>query len=134
MSVVFKDYSKDVMKILRDTEIRALEAYGDNWLKIADRLIVKQDIIDTGAYRESMTFDVDEKAVEVRVGVKQGFSAHGRTPENYAIYLELGTAKMQARPVIVPATEEANMGFFKTLREQAEYTGLSTTVGTGSVF
>lgn len=134
MSVVFNDYSKDVMKILRDTEIRALEAYGNNWLKIVDRIIVQKDIIETGALRESMSFEVDKDKVEVTCGVKRGFTAHGRLPENYAIYQELGTARIRARPFIVPSIQEANMGFYKTIREEAEYTGLSTTVGTGSVF
>lgn len=134
MSVTFKDYSKDVMKILRDTEIRALEAYGENWLKIVDRIIVQKDIIDTGALRESMAAEVDKEEVTVKCGVKQGFTKYGRIPENYAIYQELGTARMPARPFIVPSIKEANMGFFKIIKEEAEYTGLSTTVGTGSVF
>lgn len=128
------DRSKEVIALLRKTEIRALEAYGENWLKIVDRIIVEKDIIDTEALRESMAFDVDENKVEITCGVKQGYSAHGRTPQNYAIYQELGTYKMMARPFIQPSIKEANMGLFETIRQEAEYTGLSSTQVSPSIY
>ena len=133
-NVVALDYSEDVIRLLRKTEIRALEAYGENWKKIVDRIIVEKNIIDTGALRESMSYEIDEDKVEVTCGVKKGYSAHGRTPENYAIYQELGTSKIPARPFIQPSIEEANMGLYKTIRQEAEYTGLSSTQVSPSIF
>lgn len=61
-----------------------------------------------GNLRNSITHEVDEKKQVVRVG----------TNVEYAIYVELGTIKMEAQPYLNPALE-MNRGNINKLMEHA---------------
>ena len=118
------DRSAEVMSLLRKAEINSLKAYGDNWLRIARETVLSKGIYDTGELYEKLGYAVDEGNVTVDVFSN---AAH-------SIYNELGTYKMKARPFMQPSVQEANMGLFQTIKQEVEYTGLSSTQISPSIY
>lgn len=78
-SVVFDDYSPEVLSALHDAVLRALERCGAQAEGYAKDLAP----VDTGNLRNSISHAVDDEAREVYVG----------TNTEYAPYVELGTGE-----------------------------------------
>ena len=102
MSVTFKDNSKQVLAQMDKLISEALERIGLEWIKQVTEIINSRygkPIVDTGKFRQSMSYKVDIPNKKVIVGSTL------RDPP-YSIYIELGTAKMQARPWLKPSVME----------------------------
>lgn len=101
---------------------------------IAEGLIQAQDAIDTGATLNSgftktskgSSFDTaagkasglrpDAEMVDGTPGDAKLMQAYISFATNYAIFIELGTHKMGARPFLGPATEKADEIFEKNIK------------------
>lgn len=108
MSVEFKDYSKSVLKKTEAAQLQALKNYGKNWEKIVHRIIKEKGVYDTGRLHDSMDYSINQQKKEITTG----------TDVPYAIFNELGTYKMKARPFLQPSVEEANGAFAEILRQE----------------
>lgn len=74
--------------------LRATTKLGIKWQEIATDIVTDKGIVDTGELRKTLSYNATENAVQVG------------SPLKYAIYNELGTSRMPARPFIVPAIKD----------------------------
>jgi HK97 gp10 family phage protein len=111
VSVQIKDYSASVKRKMDAALLQALKNHGENWQKIVDRIIVEKDIIDTERLRKSMKHEINQQKKEMKAGT------FGDNYVPYAIYNELGTHKMRARPFLSPSIKEANGGFAEVIKQ-----------------
>lgn len=77
--------------------------FTDKW----DGQIAQKHVIDTGRFRNSIDHAEEENATYI--GTPLGKEGSKEDPP-YPIYLELGTAKMAARPTLRPAITENTDG------------------------
>lgn len=90
MSVKFEDNSKEVIRLMIQASEKALEAIGMQ----AETYGKKLCPVDTGRLRNSITHQTETDVVYVGTAVE------------YAPFVELGTAKMNAQPYIRPAVAD----------------------------
>ena len=90
MAVTFISYAKDVLQGMAKAKAAALEVIGGK----AESYAKKACPVDTGRLRNSITHAQMDENTEV-IG----------TNVEYAPFVELGTAKMKARPFLRPAAE-----------------------------
>lgn len=96
MSVTVKWHDKEFeRKELDPAIVRLLKRIAFRGVSIAKQLISgspdpELKAVDTGRLRSSLTHEIDERRLIVRIG----------TNVKYAIFVFLGTFKMQARPVL----------------------------------
>lgn len=91
--VDIKDYSKEVMSAYSQARERSLEIIGLTAEKYAKEIVPK----DTGRLQNSITHEVEDKAVYIGTNVE------------YAPPVEYGTIKQKAQPYLRPsATEHPN--------------------------
>lgn len=111
----FKDNRKQVFSQMDKNKAKALEMIGLKWQEIATKEATAQGVVDTGRYRASLSYvtpdtqsglnsqapraadSQDSDALSGRSGadtVKVG------TNVNYGPWIEEGTSRMAARPVI----------------------------------
>lgn len=109
MSVSLKLVDNTV-KILREFESakeQILFEMGAYFTEKWDDQIVGKHVIDTGRFRNSIDHAEDENATYIGTPIgKEG----SKDDPPYPIYLELGTAKMAARPTLRPAITENTEG------------------------
>lgn len=106
--VQVKDYSKSIERKMNAAQLRALDNYGKNWKSIVKRIITEKDIIDTHRMIDSMDYKIDTGNKTIKTG----------TDVPYAVFQELGTYKMKARPFLVPSLDEANGALVKILSQE----------------
>ena len=102
MAVTFISYAKDVLQGMAKAKAAALEVIGGK----AESYAKKACPVDTGRLRNSITHAQMDENTEV-IG----------TNVEYAPFVELGTAKMKARPFLRPAAEN-HMPEYKFILEQ----------------
>lgn len=90
MSVSFISYAKDVLSGEKKAKVQALEVIGG----MAESYAKAACPVDTGRLRNSITHQQESENVEV-IG----------SNVSYAVFVELGTSKMSARPFLRPAAE-----------------------------
>ena len=88
--IEFKSNAKDVLEAMQKARTRAMEIIGGKAESYAKALCP----VDTGNLRNSITHAQQDENTEV-IG----------TNVEYAPYVELGTARMAARPYLRPAAE-----------------------------
>lgn len=110
MSLQFKDYSESIKRKMEAAQLQALKNYGENWKKIVRRIIKEKGIYDTGRLHDSMDYKINQQKKEITTG----------TDVPYAIFNELGTYRMKARPFLQPSVEEANGGFAEIIRQEVD--------------
>ena len=86
---IIKDDSKRVLHEVDSQTEKILADIGELIVKSAKEIVP----VDTGALKESITYEVDGNSVTVG------------SPLNYSVYVELGTSKMGAQPYLRPAFE-----------------------------
>lgn len=91
-------------------QVQALENYGKNWLSIVQKIILQKGIYDTGRLYEETNYKVDSQ--------NKTIETYSNAP--YAMYNELGTWKMKARPYMTPSIEEANGAFAQILKQEID--------------
>lgn len=103
VSLKLEDNTVQVQRALGTAKEQILFELGQYFTEKWDGQIVQKHVIDTGRYRNSIDHAEDENATYIgtRIG-KEG----SKTDPPYPIYLELGTAKMSARPTLRPAIIE----------------------------
>ena len=90
--VEIKELEKIARKIGRLDEM--LESVAEQVKQETVKNIETKDIIDTGALRDSIAYEMQ----------REGFILHDGV--TYGIYNEFGTWKMAARPFMIPAAEK----------------------------
>lgn len=85
MEIIFTDNSALVKEELEEAVLRALERCGMQAEGYAKENLTKQNAVDTGNLRNSITHKVDPKERAVYIGVPGGDES------SYGAYVELGT-------------------------------------------
>ncbi|MGJ9384256.1 HK97-gp10 family putative phage morphogenesis protein [Salipaludibacillus sp. CF4.18] len=85
--VSFSSNKNAIKKQIEDANKRMLESVG----KAGEGYVKLNTAVDTGAVRDSIKYNVDDKGVSIGSTL---------TSEDYPIYLEKGTSKMAAQPYI----------------------------------
>ena len=91
-----KDNSAKFINRYNSNKSAILSAWGLKWQEIATGITTQKGIVDTGKLRDTLGFKADVVNSQTIVG----------SPVEYAIFNELGTSKMAARPFIVPAIKD----------------------------
>jgi phage gpG-like protein len=96
MAVELIDNSIKIKNLMEDRIPQALTGIGLKWQEICTGIVTDKGIVDTGRLRASLSYQVapDEQAV------------YAGTNVDYAIYNELGTRRMKARPFLAPSVLE----------------------------
>lgn len=87
MMAKFKSNKKQVISRMRDANRNMLEAVG----KAGEGHVKLNTAVDTGALRDSISYNVDDDGVYVGSTL---------TSEDYPIFVEKGTVNMAAQPYI----------------------------------
>lgn len=90
---VVQDNTKEVINETEKKILLALEQIGALGERYTIDNIVQKNVIDTGNYLGSITHIVDERNMQATWG----------SNVEYAVYLEMGTSKMDARPCVSPS-------------------------------
>ena len=96
-----KDYSKLVMSAYEHARERSLEIIGLTAEKYAKEIVP----VDTGRLRNSITHEVEDKAVYIGTNVE------------YAPPIEYGTIKQKAQPFLAPAATEHDSTYRQIIRD-----------------
>lgn len=83
-----------------------LNSWGIKWQEIATDIVTKKNIVDTGALRQSLDYEVVGDSVHVGAGV------------DYAKYHEFGTSTITARPYAIPAIKDHSKKYYYLLHKQ----------------
>lgn len=105
----YKSYRKEVEAKLNKAELKALKLIGAMVSSEASEIARDKGVFDTGRLVQSMgneIYDTDKKFVRVGNSVE------------YAIFHELSSSKMPARPFLQPAVDE-NRNDIKKIAEDA---------------
>lgn len=108
MKTTFKK-NKVTKEKIREKEKLALQAVGIKWQEIVTNIITVKGIVDSGALRDSMDFQILENGkVEILVG----------TPKEYAPINELGGANKNypARPFLMPSVMQYSEAYKKIVK------------------
>ena len=100
-SVGVKDYSKDVKSAYEQARERSLEIIGLTAEKYAKEIVP----VDTGRLRNSITHEVEDKAVYIGTNVE------------YAPPIEYGTIKQKAQPFLIPAATEHDSTYKQIIQD-----------------
>jgi len=116
MSIEIIDNSAKVKSQMGKNIEKTLVEMGLHWQRRATELATENDVVDTGRYRASLSFITpnfksgrNQFAPDVKGKSPITDKLHGKAPDNtvivgsnveYAPYLEAGTSKMKARPVV----------------------------------
>lgn len=103
VSLKLEDNSVKVERALGEAKEQILFEMGAYFTEKWDDQIVEKHVIDTGRFRNSI--DHAEEENSTYIGTPIGKEGSKEDPP-YPIYLELGTAKMAARPTLRPAITE----------------------------
>lgn len=122
-TISLKDFSKEVLSATEEAIKTALEACGVQAVEYAVMYATQKGVVDTGLLKNSITYAIGGKAPALQdyasdSGGKSG-RYNGKAPKDkqgiytvtigtnvfYAVYNELGTKKMAARPFLRPALE-----------------------------
>lgn len=90
------DNSDKFLKAFEKSKGKILSEWGLKWQEIATGIVTAKGVVDTGKLRNTLGYKADVGGSQTYVG----------SPLDYAIYNELGTSKMAARPFIVPAIKD----------------------------
>jgi HK97 gp10 family phage protein len=108
----FTSYFGNVTERIVAAQGRAAERVGKAAYDLARDLCP----VDTGALRDSITYEVRRVATGWAVVVLAG--------EEYALYVELGTSRMEAQPFLRPALDRVGPMYVQFLREELAADGL----------
>lgn len=96
-----KDNTNKLKQKLESNTAVILKEWGIKWQEISTGLVTSKGVVDTGLLRDTLGYKVDVSGKKTIVG----------SPLNYAIYNELGTSRMPARPFIVPAIKDHGQAY-----------------------
>lgn len=85
-----KEFEK---KTLNPEIVKRLDASGLLVRGEIQSVITEKGLIDTGAYRVTMTHETDAKALKVKIGSPLGDINNPRENPPYPLYLEFGTSR-----------------------------------------
>lgn len=109
MSVTFKDNSKQVLEAMKRAKSAALIKVGTAAKHNIQDVIIEKDIYDTGELHRTIDWGADGV-----IGKIPEDSVDVGSPKDYAVFNELGTRKMTARPFIRPGIMD-NMDEYKEI-------------------
>lgn len=93
-NIHFEDNSRQATNRLTEIEEQILLAWGE---VLVDATVLLTPV-DSGTLRDSIEYEVNENKKEVKYGSTL-------TDEDYPVFIELGTSKMEAQPYIEPALD-----------------------------
>lgn len=106
MKIEFEDNFGKVLNEWEGKKKKILTSIGLKATEIWAKIITAKKVVDTGRFRNSLNFKVNNNEVIIGSGVE------------YAEYLELGTSKMKARPTLKPTIEDYRESYRRIIEQE----------------